>query len=157
MKKLSLALAALALCGAANAAGTANANFNVTVNFTPSCQAITPATGSVDFGAYTAFGPAVSAPTTAAVTFECSRGLSILGATINGGVHGVFPLSDLNYTLSLPTFPIAASGGSPATAVLNGIGTAATGSITVGGNLPSQPGGAGSGSETVIRQLVISF
>jgi spore coat protein U-like protein len=155
MKKLAFALAALALCGAANAA-TATGPFAVTVNFTSACQATTPAP-TLAFGAYTAFGAAATASAT--IAFECSRGTSATAVSVsNGAANGLFTTANLQYTLTLPATPIASSGGTAATAAA--IGTADTLSITVNGTLPQQAGASNSGTATTDtdnRTITITF
>jgi hypothetical protein len=155
MKKIALALAALALCSAVNA-GTATGNFSVSVNFTSACQATTPAP-ELAFGAYTAFGADKTASAT--VAFECSRGTSATAVSVSGGAaNGLFATANLQYTLTLPTTPIASSGGTAATA--SSIGSADTLSITVNGTLPQQAGASNSATATAdsdTRTITITF
>ena len=165
MKKLSLALAALALCGAANAA-TIPSNFAVTVAFTPTCVASTSNPTSIAFPAYTAFGTAVNLPQ-ATFAFDCSRGtLAIATLAIAGGVSststtaatGYFSNAGLNYFLTLGT--PSATGGTAATAANGAIGTAQTISVTVDGIIPQQAGNANGTTpvnDTDNRVLTITF
>ncbi len=138
MKKLSLALAVLAACASSHAA-TQSAGFTVTVNFTPACTVGTVT--NVDFGTYTAFAAAVTAPTTAgAVPLTCSRGVGSATYAFDaagGSNFGLIPTANLNYTLSsTPT----RTPGLVATAVLNGIGSADTVNIAIAGTIPQQAG-----------------
>lgn len=164
MKKLSLALAAFALCGAASAA-TTNRNFDVTVNFTSACTAVSgPAT--LAFGNYTAFSGAVNL-TAAAFSFDCSRNTN---ATASFGVigrgaststtanTGYFSTAGLNYflTVSAPTV----TPGTAATAANGSIGSAENISVNVGGTIPQQAGINNSATpaiDTDQRTLVITF
>ena len=154
MKKISLALAALALCGAAQA-GSTSAPFTVTVNFTSACTLT--GTPVVAFGAYTAFAAAVSAPATT-LAVACSRNTTITAIDYNtGSGNGLFTTANLQYVLTAPTIPTLAAG---TAATLTSVGTADTGTITINGTLPSQAGNNNSGVaavDTDNRTLTITF
>ena len=165
MKKLSLALAALALCGAANAA-VVNANFAVTVNFTSACQVSATNPTTLAFPAYTAFGTAVSL-TPATFSFECSRGAGAVATfAMGGGVGssstvantGYFSTAGLNYFLTISASTNAP--GTAATAANNAIGGPDVVSVNVGGTIPQQAGitnSAIAAVDTDNRVLIITF
>ncbi len=165
MKKLSLALAALALCGAANAA-VVNANFAVTVNFTSACQVSTSNPTTLAFPAYTAFGAAVNL-TAATFSFECSRGAGAAatfalgggaGSTSTVANTGYFSTAGLNYFLTISTK--TNTPGNAATAANGAVGTADVVSVDIGGTIPQQAGitnSAVAAVDTDNRVLTITF
>ena len=155
MKKLSLALAALALCGAANA-GTATGAFAVTVSFASACTVSNSAV--VAFGSYTGLN---ATPNTASANIAviCSRGTSITNVAYTDGTGGYFPTAGLNYVLDAPVVTQPTGG---LTASTTSIGTADVGNIVVGGTLPAQAGINNNGNapanpETVTRILTFTF
>ncbi len=144
MNKLSLALASLALCGAAHA-GSIVSNFQVTVNFTSACQATAPTL--LAFGTYTAFAADLVAPTPVTFSYQCSRGAGAAatfaisggsGSTSGAASTGYFSTAGLNYFLTLGTK--LNTPGNAASAANGAIGSADATSITIGGTIPQQAG-----------------
>lgn len=158
MKKLSLALAALALCGGANAAGLVNAPFEVTVSFTSACKLTTSPT-TIAFTPYTALsGTPSTLGTPADFVFSCSRGTSntaVFG--IVGGNGGLFASAGLHYVLAVGN-PVVLPGNAALVQIgANAIGTAETLTVTVTGSIADQAGinnsavGTGDSDNRVLR------
>ena len=160
MKRIITATGIWVLTGLAQAASL-NANFQATVSFTSTCIAVV-GSPTLAFGNYTAFGAAVNA-TAVSVSFNCSRNTAIVAAGLNiaapnaVGSFGLFPINNLNYSLSL-TGPTVTSGAS-ASAAFGSIGGADVYTYDVGGTLPQQAGKYSSTpvSESVTRSVVLVF
>lgn len=165
MNKLLMSAAMAAMFGAmipAAQAATVNSGFAVRVNLTAVCTATTVGTPAVDFGVYTAFtGPATAAPT-AAVTFNCTRGLATPTVAFDTGTgYGV--IAGLNYNLTASAPVIAA--GSAATAVLGGTGTADGYTYTITGSMAAGQAGACVGTtatacagvQSQARTLIVTY
>ena len=169
MNKLLISASMAALFGAvvpAAQAATVAGNFNVTVTLTSVCTmaAIT----DLAFGTYVAFGAAVIAtPTNAVLT--CTRGLTgvnanfdttpAIGSTgaaaaINAVGAGV--ISGLNYTMAA-TRALTAAGTAADAAT---IGTAATWTYAISGNMPAGQAGTCTGPScagTQLRTLTVTY
>ncbi len=156
--KITLALVVLAGYGAVQGQ-TANANFNVKVTLTAKCEATNSGSAEIQFGTYIAF-QAVAKTTIAATnapTFRCTRNLAITNAAFTGGLTGVIPDVNLQYTLSAPTGTKTTTGAAADTAQ---IGTADVWTYNFSGSMPAGQAGnvLGNAVEKVdIRELVITF
>lgn len=158
MKRIILASVAAALTGAAQA-GSTTAGFQATVNFTSSCVVAAGPAPALNFGNYTAFGPAITATPTV-LSLNCSRGTVITAFTFvtPATTNGLFPVNNLRYTISLTyagaptTVGTFATAGSPGSPDVN--------DFDIGGTLLSQAGKYTSAlavSETVTRFVKIDF
>jgi len=178
MKKLLSSLAAASILAAmtpATQAATVGGNFNVSASLTSVCTNSTVGTPTVDFGIFTAFtGPATAAPT-AALTFDCTRGLNpptmdldvangtntgtgtVGGAAATG--DGVLPAVGLNYHLSVAGAKTTV-GAAPTTAPGN-TGSADVYTFTVTGSMPNNQAGTCTtgtcGPDTQLRTLTVTY
>jgi hypothetical protein len=172
MKKLNLIAAAIALAASSTAfAATLSDGFDVTINFTSSCQVKTAAT-DMTF-TYAAFGPADSKNTS--TVFKCSRGVTPTfsfdnaGATQTGqaapvalgtALTGEGLIGGIRYTLagtsSKTQTGTAAAAGAGGTGGTDGSADEYTVAITadIGGN---QAGTSGATGGTQTRTLVITY
>jgi hypothetical protein len=153
--KVGAAIGAGMIAGGAHAASVI-ANFSVNVNYTPTCVVATGPAPVVAFGAYTAFGPAVSAPPVT-LSVNCSRSTAVSLLTAPSSFLGVFAVSNLHYTLgyAMNTVP-----GTAATATAGGIGGPQVSTVTITGNLPSQAGKQPPGAsvnDTQFRGVLLQF
>src|SRR5258706_7285848 len=82
---LSIIVAA-ALSAAAVSAQAANVgqNFDVKVNLTAVCLTNNAAPAAVDFGTYTAFGSASIPAPASAISFKCTKNVTISSVTLDG-------------------------------------------------------------------------
>lgn len=152
MKKLILCGVIAASMGitAAQAAGSATQAFTVSATVTANCQSTTAGTPNVNFGAYAAFGaPATPAPT-AAMTFQCTRGLAITSATVSKPTSTV---AGLLYTLAVGAGTKTA--GAAATASAGA--TADQYSYTVTGSMASGQAGDTGAATSDSQVLTIAF
>jgi hypothetical protein len=167
MKKIAL-IAALGLMGATSAmAQTVTGTFNVNVNLTSACRVSTGGTPSLDFGAYTAFQASPNMPTVG-MSFECTRNLgapniqfdapawgtaALAGTTTSG--EGV--LAGLRYTMTVAA-PTVNAGTAPNLLTPGNIGTPASYTYTISGNMAAgQAGSTPTGPQSHQRTLTISF
>lgn len=142
-KRLALAVAfasIFAAIPAAQAAGTATAGFNVTVNLTSKCEVVSAPT-DVAF-TYTSFQAAAATATGGAYSVRCTNTLPYTMSldAASGTVTG------LNYTLSL--------------SAASGTGTGAAQAFSVNGSMVSGQAGTcalGSCSGTDARVLTITY
>jgi hypothetical protein len=156
--KIALAMAVLAGCGAVQAQ-TVGANFNVKVTLTAKCEATNSGSAEIQFGTYIAFQTAAKTAVAAtnAPTFRCTRNLAITNAAFTGGLTGVIPDANLQYTLSAPVGTKTTTGASADTAQ---IGTADVWTYNFAGSMPAGQAGnvLGNAVEKVdVRELVITF
>jgi hypothetical protein len=152
MKKLVLCGLIAASLGvtAAQAAGSATQNFTVTATIAANCTSTTVGTPNVDFGSYSAFvGPANSAPT-ANISFKCTRGLAITGATVSKPTSTV---AGLLYTLAVDAG--TKTGGSAATASAGA--TADQWVYVVTGTMGANQAGDSGAATTDNQVLTIAF
>ncbi len=127
MKKLlltSLAAAALSLASLSASAASVTGDFNVTVTLNPLCKS-TSTLQTLAFGPYDAITQATDLTATAAITFDCTRGLAAPVVSFDNEIassttYGV--LAGLNYKVVVAT-PVT-SGGASATANAGVIGSA---------------------------------
>ncbi len=165
MKKLILAAsiaAAVAGLSAPLQAATVNSNFTVSVTLDARCTANNSGTQTVNFGTYTAFGAAVTAPNVN-LTFDCTRNLAAPTVGFDtGSAYGV--LAGLNYQLTNGA-PSKTTTGTAATAVAGGIGSADTWTVAVGGTMAAnQAGDCAGGTQTscntattATRTLILTY
>lgn len=146
---------ALAVALAFTASAQAQSTFNVTTAFTSACKASGTA-ADLNFGAYTAFGSAATATPTTTVSFQCTRGLTLLnaqfdssGTVASASATGTTPtaagvIAGLTYTLST-TAATKTTAGAAATA--SAAGGADIWSFTVAGAMAAnQAGCTGTGN-----------
>jgi len=151
--------AAFSIVPNAQAAGTANNNFNVTTTLTSQCTATNSGTQTVDF-AYTAFQTGPQAGTPVNLLFQCTRGFGPITAafdTVNGTAAGVGVISGLQYTLTAAS-PTNGPG-TPASVTSIGTGDLKTFAIT-GTMPPGQAGDCATSTCTpaaVLRTLIVTF
>jgi spore coat protein U-like protein len=152
--------AAFAMVPTAQAAGTANNNFNVTTTLTSQCTATNSGTQTVDFGTYVAFQAAAQTGTPVNLTFQCTRNFlpaSVAFDTVNGNAAGVGVITGLQYTLTAAG-PTSVAGTAASTAT---IGTGDVKTYAISGTMPA--GQAGDCATTtctpaaVIRTLIVTF
>lgn len=178
VKKLAaatFAVAAMFSASPASQAATVGGNFNVSVSVASLCTLTTAVTPTLDFGTYTAFGSASIPAPTAALAFDCTRGLTaptmaldavngtstatgaVGGAAATG--DGVLPVVGLNYHLSVAGSKTG-TGVAPTTAPGN-IGSADTYTFTITGSMPSGQAGTCTtgtcGPDTQLRTLTITY
>lgn len=153
MKKLAVSTIAavavfVAIAPVAQAA-TVPAGFTVQVGLTAVCTAA--AAPLLDFGTYTAFGTASIPVPTSAFAISCTRGLAAptyaFDATGNFGV-----IAGLNYSLGAARTGTVA--GTPAAAVLGGVGTADTHTITITGGMAAGQAGDCTGGDATACSVV---
>jgi spore coat protein U-like protein len=147
--------AAFAIVPNAQAAGTANNNFNVTTTLTSQCTATNSGTQTVDFGPYTAFQASANTGTPISLTFQCTRNFGPITAAFDTGT-GAGVITGLQYTLtaSAPTL----GSGIPATPTVLGTGDTKTYAIT--GTMPAGQAGDCAGATcaaSALRTLIVSF
>ena len=157
MKKLLMSASMAAMFGAmipaAQAATVGPTAFTVQVTLDARCTITAGAGNIVNFGSYTAFGAAATAPTVN-FTYDCTRNLttpviSFDGATNNGVVAG------LNYVLTT-TGPTKTATGLAATGT-PGSGSADTWTVGVGGTMAaSQAGSCGGTTQTLCNVATIA-
>ena len=172
MKKLNLIAAAILFASAgAQAAGTAQDTFDVSVNFTAGCSV---QTASLDYSFnYTAFGAAQSK--SGSTVFKCSRGLTPTfsfdntpggaqtgssAVALNSPVTAEGVIKGIRYTISGATSK--SQSGTSATAGANGTGgsdgTADLYTIGLSVDIAAdQAGDNTSGSGTQTRTLTITY
>lgn len=143
-------------------AATVNSTFTVAVSLLAQCQATNSGTTTVDFGTYTAITGGASTPApTAALTFNCTRGLNaptVAFDTSNGTALGGGVLVGLNYGLSVGPATIAA--GLPATAVAGVVGSADGYTYTVTGSMAASQAGTcttGTCAGSHVRTLIVTY
>lgn len=156
--KTAWTLTVLVACGTAQAQSV-GANFNVKVTLTAKCEATNSGAAEIQFGTYTAFQTAAKTAIAAtnAPTFRCTRNLAITNAAFTGGLTGVIPDANLQYTLSAPTGTKTTTG---AAADTTQIGTADVWTYNFAGSMPAGQAGnvLGNAVEKVdVRELVITF
>lgn len=156
MKKLLLASLAVLAMGA-QAAGTANQNFEVTATLSPNCVTnnanANPAT--LAFGTYTGFGSAVTVAPASGFTskLDCSNNMSAPTVAVTGGNSGI--VVGVAYTLNVGAVTVAA--GVDSNQATNTAAEADVYSVSVGGGIAAgQPGEVGAPA-THARVLVWSF
>jgi hypothetical protein len=156
--KITWALTLLAACGVAQAQSV-GANFNVKVTLTAKCEATNSGAAEIQFGTYIAFQTAAKTAiaVTNAPTFRCTRNLAITNAAFTGGLTGVIPDANLQYTLSAPTGTKTTTGTGANTVQ---IGTPDIWTYNFTGSMPAGQAGnvLGNAAEKVdLRELVITF
>jgi hypothetical protein len=158
MKKiLAAAVLTVAMIPAAHAVTITN-NFTVAVNLTSQCRALASGTLTSDFGTYTAFGAAASAPAIS-VNFECTRGFaptSVAFDTVGADstAAGVGVIAGLQYTLTAAAGAVVAGTAASSTT----IGTGDTRPYSITGTMPAGQAGTGAGgAATQVRQLIVSY
>jgi hypothetical protein len=169
MKKLvsfsAMAIAALAVCGAAQAQTAVNSTFTVTATLVSKCEATNTATGVIAFGTYTAFqttavGPIAVSP---ALTFRCTRGIAAPTAAFDaagGGQTGVIPSANLRYTLSAPVGTKSTTGTAATIGTTGTIGTPDVYSFAFDGTLLADQAGNNAGNNVVstdTRTLIVTY
>jgi hypothetical protein len=165
MKKILTAAAvaaAFAIVPNAQAAGTANNNFNVTTTLTSQCTATNSGTQTVDFGTYIAFQGTAQTGTPVNLLFQCTRGFSPTSAafdTVNGTAAGVGLITGLQYTLTAAA-PTSTPGTAASTAA-GGIGTGDIKTYAITGTMPPGQAGDCAGATctpaAVLRTLIVTF
>jgi hypothetical protein len=168
MKKLAAATIAattlLATAAPSSQAAALNQSFDVSVTLDAACrvQGGPIANPVLNFGTYTAFVSASTPAPTATFALECTRDLAAPTFTFTDGTsYGV--IAGLNYNVT-PTSAVTTAG-NPASAALNGIGTADVRTITLTGDMPAGQAGACAGANatacntlaTVTRTLTITY
>jgi hypothetical protein len=147
---------------------TVDSTFTVSVLLAARCTATNSATQTLNFGTYTAFSAASTPAPTAALTFQCTRGLAAPTFSFDaagGGGFGV--LAGLNYSL-VASGGTVTTAGTAATAVSGGVGTADIRTVTVTGGMAAgqagQCGAVGSAAAacdataaTQVRTLTITY
>lgn len=147
--------AAFAMVPTAQAAGTANNNFNVTTTLTSQCTATNNATQTVDFGPYTAFQASANTGTPVNLTFQCTRNFGPISAAFDTGT-GAGVITGLQYTLTASG--VTNTPGTATTPTVLGTGDIKTYGIT--GTMPANQAGDCAGATcaaSAIRTLIVTF
>ncbi len=159
MKKIAL-IAAMGLMGMGSAmAQSLNVqnNFDVTVNLLSRCTLTAPATTTLGFGNYTAFGSAISS-NAVAYTLNCTRGFGSPVVTFddlgsNGTTAGAGVVGGLRYTIDSTISATTPGDAADATTA----GTADTRTVTLTGQMAAGQAGTQGASGTQARQLTITY
>jgi outer membrane protein W len=160
MKKLLLcASIASALMAGSSQAATVNSDFTVQVALAARCTANNSGAVTLDFGTYTAFVGASTAAPTGNLTFNCTRNLAAPTVTfdvVNGAANGYGVLAGLNYQVTATSITQTGAG-TAASAVLGGVGTAATWTVALTGAMAAgQAGDCGGGTATACTPATAS-
>lgn len=156
MKKLAVAtLAAASLLATTAQAATINQGFDVSVTLNAVCRVKNaPITKPLlDFGTYTAFQTTANSAS-ATFVIECTRNLAPPTFTFADGTsYGV--IAGLNYNVT-PTSAVTTTG-NPASAVLDGIGSADERTIRLTGDMPAdQVGDCANGTEISCKSAAVT-
>ena len=166
MKKLLMSAAMAAMFGAmipAAQAQTTTAGVNVSVTLNSKCTVTNSSNPTLNFGTYNALttttqtGVAASAP----IAISCTRGLAAptLTSGWDGDSTGYGVIAGLNYKLNVGAVTLVLAG-NVATAVSGGVGTAATYTVAVTGDMAGLQAGTCTGvscAGSATRTLTISY